>query len=67
MLGTGKYDDSQAPKIFINMSDGAMHEMTFISSFTNNEEIYLKALANQRVDTTMIESISIDGSVVKLE
>ena len=42
LLGTGRYDDSQSPKIFINMSDGTIEEITFISSFTNNENIYLK-------------------------
>lgn len=67
LLGTGKYDVSQEPKISINMSDGAMREMTFISSFTNEEKIYLKALTDQLVDTTMIESISINGDVVKLD
>ena len=67
LLGTGRYDDSQSPKIFINMSDGTIEEITFISSFTNNENIYLKALADQPFDTTMIESISINSNVIKLE
>ena len=67
LLGTGKYDDSQLPKIFINMSDGTIHEMTLVSSFTNNEKIYLKALTDQPIDTTMIESISINGNIVKPE
>lgn len=67
LLGTGKYDDSQPPKVFINMSDGTMHEITLISPFTNNEKIYIKALTEQTIDTRMIESISINGEVVKFE
>jgi hypothetical protein len=67
LLGTGEYDVSQVPKIFINMSDGTMDEITFISSFTNNERIYLKAITDKPIDTTRIESISINGDIVKFE
>lgn len=67
LLGTGEYDDNQVPSIVINMNDGTKHEMTSISSFTSNEKIYLKALTDQPVDTTMIESISINGDLIKLE
>lgn len=67
LLGRGKYDENQVPKIFINMSDGAKHEMNLISSFTKEEKIYLKALADQPMDTTMVESITINGDVVKFD
>lgn len=67
LLGTGKYDENQSPKIIINMSDGTMEEITSIYSFTNNKNIYLKAIADQPFDTTAIESISINGDVVIFE
>lgn len=66
LLGRGIYDDKQLPKVFLNMSDGAKHEMEF-SSFTKEEKIYLKALADHPIDTTMVESININGDVVKFD
>lgn len=67
LLGTGKYDDNNLPEVIINMSDGTREEITSISSFTNHKKIYLKALADQPIDTRMVQSININGELVKLQ
>jgi len=67
LIGTGKYDENQTPQIIMNMSDGIANEINFISSFTNDERVYIKALTDLPIDSTMIESLNINGKVINLD
>ncbi len=65
LLGTGEYDGNQL-KIHINMIDGTTRDVDFATSFDKEGKIYLKYLTKLPVDSTMIESLSINGKQVKL-
>ncbi|WFA08802.1 DUF4179 domain-containing protein [Tissierella sp. Yu-01] len=67
LLGTGEYDVNQTPEVIMNMSDGTVNEISYVSSFNNDEKIYIKALTDFPIDSSLVESISINGEAIKLD
>ncbi|WP_026895829.1 DUF4179 domain-containing protein [Clostridiisalibacter paucivorans] len=67
LLGTGEYDDTQIPKVYVNMSDGTTEEIDFVTSFNREEKIFLKYIPNLPFDNTVVESLNINGKQFKLD
>jgi len=49
------------------MNDGTTEELELSTSFSQNEKISLKYLSNTPLDSTMVESVNINGKLIKLD
>lgn len=67
LLGMGEYDEENSPQIQVNMTDGTTQEIELSTSFSQNEKISLKYLLNAPLDSTMVESVNINGKLIKLD
>ena len=67
LLGMGEYDEENSPQIQINMTDGTTQDIELSTSFSQNEKISLKYLSNAPLDGTMVESVNINGELIKLD
>lgn len=67
LLGVGEYDEENSPQIQVNMTDGTIQEIELSTSFSQNEKISLKYLSNVPLDSTMVESVNINGKLIKLD
>mgnify|MGYP000880605852 CR=1 FL=1 len=67
LLGIGKYDEENNPQIQVNMTDGTAQKMELSTSFSQNEKINLKYLSNAPLDSTMIESVNVDGKLINFK
>ena len=67
LLGSGKYDETQSPQTYINMSDGTTQEIGLVTAFSQDEKIHLKYLPKLPFDSTMVESLNVNGKLIKLD
>lgn len=63
LLGSGIYDENQAPEVVVHMIDGSSHKISLISAFSSEGKIYLKGLTDLPLDGRRVESISVNESV----
>ena len=67
LLGIGKYDEENNPQIQVNMTDGTIQKMELSTSFSQNKKVNLKYLSNAPLDSTMIESVNVDGKLINFK
>ncbi|NMB27955.1 MAG: DUF4179 domain-containing protein [Tissierellia bacterium] len=67
LLGIGQYDEMSNPQIQVNMTDGTTQDIELSTSFSQNEKISLKYLSNVPLDSTMVESVNLNGKLIELD
>lgn len=67
LLGVGEYDEENSLQVQVNMIDGTEQEIELSTSFSQNEKISLKYLSNGPLDSKMVESVSVNGKLIKFD
>ncbi|WP_077369841.1 hypothetical protein [Anaerosalibacter sp. Marseille-P3206] len=67
LLGIGEYDEENSPPIQVNMTNGTTQEIELSTFFSQDEKINLKYLSNAPLDSTMVESVNINGKLIKFK